>query len=197
MVSDDPRKPARVVAYHKRDAARTQLETAVVLWFRYADPMAIHTLAAAANELYHGIGRTKGVPGIVQTWKKDNPKQREMVNLAQNFGKHANTDPEGTLRLQPYHAELLIRDGVIAHAKLFGAMTPIMRCFYARFAFENPDILDHIIKPGSRQYFRDAIEIHDLGVSSRTEFLAEVLPKVGDDWGPFLHGTPPQFGAAP
>jgi hypothetical protein len=173
------------------DAARTQLETAIALWFRYADPMAIHTLAAAANEIYHGIGRGKGAPGIVQSWKKENPKLRDLANLAQNFGKHANTDPDGTLRLAPGHAELLMLDGAVTHAKLSGTMTGIMRCFYGRLALESPAARSQIIKAPMRQKFFDAIKVHKLGVSNRMEFLSVVLPMVGDDWGPFLHGSPP------
>ena len=132
--------PAPVVIYHKRDAARTQLETAIALWFRYADPMAIHTLAAAANEIYHGIGRTKGAPGIVQTFKKNLKTKREkaLLNQAQNFGKHANTDPDGTFRLQPEHAELLLLDGVMTHERLFRKRTALMTCFFSR-AHLRPD----------------------------------------------------------
>ena len=49
------------------DAARRQLETAVVLYFREEDPVSIHTLACAAYEILLSLNRaSNGAP----TWNR-------------------------------------------------------------------------------------------------------------------------------
>jgi hypothetical protein len=51
----------------KLDAARRQLQTAIRLWFQDADPVSIHTLAAAAYEIIHAVS------------KQRNPKRRKLL----------------------------------------------------------------------------------------------------------------------
>jgi hypothetical protein len=148
----DPKSAPPVVIYTKQDAAKTQLETAIALWFNYGDPLSIHTLVSAANSLYHGMGSKVGKPTIIETWKKSlSNKDRAMVNEARNFAKHANKDPKAKLRLITEYAELLILDSLVCHAKMFHNKTPLMSCFFARFTFENPRLLDHVIAPERRE----------------------------------------------
>ena len=139
--------------------------------------MAIHTLAAAANELYHAIGRMKGAPGIVRTFQKGLKTKREidLLRYPQNFGKHANTDPEATLRLQPEHAELLMLDAVTIHERLFRSRTALMLCFFARLCFERPVLLDEINK-GRRKRGSEDFDIDKVDNRNREEFLREELP---------------------
>jgi len=156
-----------------------------MLWFNYGDLISIHALAAAANECYHGIGKKQAnLPTIIQTWKKSlSDKDRKEANAVQNFAKHANTDPGGAIRVNPEYAELLILDSVMCHARLSDKkMTPLMRCFYARFAFENPVFIDHVVRPEWREYFLQAIKVEKLGQTSRVDYLNEVLPALADGW---------------
>jgi hypothetical protein len=46
----------------KADAAQRQLDTAIELYFAESDPVAIHTLAAAAYELIRALRERKGLP---------------------------------------------------------------------------------------------------------------------------------------
>jgi hypothetical protein len=164
------------VVYHKRDAARTQLETAIILWFTYADPMSIHTLASAANEVYHGIGRGKGMPTTIQAWKKSlSDKKRAVANKSQNFAKHANTDPNGTDQLLTEYAELLMLDSIICHEKMFQNRTALMTCFFARFAFENPRLAKHI-SITRRKEGREDLVIEQPDQADRVQFLNRELP---------------------
>jgi len=43
----------RVIIVTKASAAKSQLETAIQLWFDDADPVSIHTLAVAAHDCYN------------------------------------------------------------------------------------------------------------------------------------------------
>jgi hypothetical protein len=173
----DPRKPPRIVVYDKTVAAQAQLETAITLWFNYGDPISIHALAAAANECFHAIGKNKGLPTIIQTWKRSlTNKQLKQANKVQNFAKHARTDPDGRVPVVTEYGDLLILDSVMCQAKLFQLWTPLMRCFYTRFALENATLLGRFVPLATREYFRKAVEVYELGDGSRVDYLKQVLP---------------------
>ena len=49
----------------KLDAALRQLNTAITLWFRDGDEVAIHTLAAASHQIVYDIVRKKNGPDLL------------------------------------------------------------------------------------------------------------------------------------
>src|SRR5579862_9769286 len=89
----------------KLDAAKRQLRAAITLWFTGGDPVAIHTLAAAAHEIVHTLFRRKGLSGLLF----DSPRIRDdkraefarAAKAAATFFKHAQRDPDGTLEFNP------------------------------------------------------------------------------------------------
>jgi hypothetical protein len=193
--SRDPKAPGPYIAYSKPDAARLQLETAILLWFNYGDPISIHTLAAAANELYHGIGSKIGAPTIIQMWKKSlSKKERDEANKAQNFAKHASTDPNSKLPLPTRHAEVLMIDSIMCHEKMFRKRTPLMTCFFARLAFENPRLMESI-NMGRRKQGRQDLVIEQPHKADRVQFLNRELPAliaaIAAGHGRPLHEPPP------
>jgi hypothetical protein len=48
----------------KSDVARSQLETAIQLWFADGDPVSIHTLAVAAHDCLHTLSKLTGKPPL-------------------------------------------------------------------------------------------------------------------------------------
>ena len=120
--------------------------------------MSIHTLAAAANKCYQGMGSKVGLPTITETWKKSlSRKNYDRAVAAENFGKHANTDAHGALNLMTEHAELLILDSLVCHERMFQKRTPLMTCFVARFSFENPRFVEHINLDRRKQGLEDFV----------------------------------------
>lgn len=173
--SRDPKVPD-VVFYHKRDAARTQLETAITLWFHYADPISIHALAAASNKCYHGMGRKIGAPTVIETWKKSlSRKDYDRAVEVENFAEHANTDANGTVHLLTEYAASLILDSIICHEKMFGTRTPLMTCFFARFAFENRRLTD-FINAMRRKDGLDDLVVEQPDETDRVKFFNRELP---------------------
>jgi len=49
-----------IIKVTKLDAARSQLRTAIELWFSEEDPISIHTLAFASHEIIHRLYRNAG-----------------------------------------------------------------------------------------------------------------------------------------
>jgi macrodomain Ter protein organizer (MatP/YcbG family) len=95
------------VKISKLDAARRQIETAVILYFHEGDPISIHTLAAAAYDVLRDVNKARDGPPMIKDWMTDyvKPESRtdliNAINAAQNFLKHADRDPDGgrTLKL--------------------------------------------------------------------------------------------------
>ncbi len=86
----------------KLDAAKRQLDAAIELWFYDQDPVAVHTLAAAAYEIIHDINLKKGgsVDLLYDTVMIKDEYRKEYVDLVKkpgNFFKHADRDPEAIL----------------------------------------------------------------------------------------------------
>lgn len=181
-MSNDPRAPRKVLSYTKAQAARAHLETAITLWFNYGDVSAIQTLAYAANDCYDAMGGDK-VPGIVKCWLSTRSrKEYDHVQDSINFCKHGFRKLKGTTRVESEWADLLILDAVVCHQRLFGKWTPLMRCFYARFTIENPRLLASMTNPVAREYFRQSIEVEELGRLNRVDYLDEIFPTLTDGW---------------
>ena len=82
----------------KIEAARSQLDTAIELWFRDGDPVSIHTLAAAAYQVVHDIKTHRGIEQELMYDSiviKDEYRSLwiNLVKKQQNFFKHADRDP--------------------------------------------------------------------------------------------------------
>lgn len=174
----DPRAPADILIYTKAGAAQTQLETAIWLWFHYKDPMSIHTLAVAANEVYHEIGALDGLPANYGAWKASLlPEERNPMNKSQNSAKPAGADPDplGEAPLIVREAEMMMVDCINAHEKKFHNRTAIMDCFFARFGAENPGVPGSAFPPELRKHFLNPSTVEQIRNPSRLEFLKQSL----------------------
>jgi len=101
----------------KLDAARAQLDAAIELFFTSDNPVAVHTLCAAAYNVLRDLAKRDGLefPFIKTGFMKSlAPTERSAVHnfihAAENFFKHADRDPSETLELNPELTELLLLD---------------------------------------------------------------------------------------
>jgi hypothetical protein len=129
----------RRIKVDKRAAAKRQTETAIRIWFsRSPDPVSVHSLAANANEILHGIAKHRRLQWrSFDTWVRLLPQPlQDRLRFPRNFFKHANTDVDRVCDYLPFHGELLLFDATESYDELFGA-TPLMDCFMFRFVTEN------------------------------------------------------------
>src|SRR5438309_1362798 len=80
----------------KLDAAKSQLSTAISLYFEDRDPVSVHTLVMAASEIIDRICDSKGTPAMRRNlFAAIVPERRREVadalNKASNFFKHASS----------------------------------------------------------------------------------------------------------
>lgn len=125
----------------KIDAATSQLETAIRLYFSDGDPVSIHTLACAACDLIRDMGRSLGHEGLTaKEWSLEYVKPeyrgevRALLAASQNFFKHADRDPTAVLDFNPDEPRARILDGCNAFKTLTLDVTPLMQLFQLRAA---------------------------------------------------------------
>jgi hypothetical protein len=69
------------LAVTKQSAARSQLETAIRLWFYEGDPVAIHTLAVAAHDCLHApcLETVKELIYTILAWPEPSDSDRNQL----------------------------------------------------------------------------------------------------------------------
>jgi len=89
----------------KIDEAKRQLCEAIRMFFGERDPVAIHTLVAAAHQVFFDIARRQDVVSIVKPVDKSSPSgeaaHNKRINFAINFMKHADKDPDTKINVSP------------------------------------------------------------------------------------------------
>jgi hypothetical protein len=133
------------VTITKLDAARRQIETAVLLYFNKRDALSIHTLAAAAQGiltvLIERAGKTTPLQDSIAAAVPAELKDRvhQALRGPQNFLKHADRDPDGELQFSPELTEAILFDAVAAYSRLTGERSPVLEAFVLSYAADHPD----------------------------------------------------------
>jgi len=101
------------IVVNKVQVAIKQLNTAISLYYSSGDIISIHTLAGAAHNIIHDLVENK-YPN--KSWEntvaQDNNlslgKFLQIARKAQNFIKHAKTDPDGDITINSNDTEHLL-----------------------------------------------------------------------------------------
>jgi len=138
MNSQDLKK----ITITKLDAARRQLETAVILWFHEGDPVSIHTLAAAAYQVLYDLNKKRGGAPMMKDAKIIRPECVKEVHriLAkeENFFKHADQDPLKTLLFSPQGTRCIMVDAIGKYDEMSHEQRPLFRLFNFYMVFTEP-----------------------------------------------------------
>jgi hypothetical protein len=126
----------------KIDAARRQLETAIELYFADRDPIAVHTLAAAAEGVLAGLLEELGRPNelLEQILPEHRDTVRKLMREAQNFFKHADRDAGAVLEFEPDSTEVVLFIACRSHAELAKNTAPML-CMTWWMLLRHPDFL--------------------------------------------------------
>jgi hypothetical protein len=134
---------SNIINLTKVDSARRQLAEAIRLFFDRRDPVAIHTLAAAAREVIHDVAKSKGLESILQSGIEQLPTDKReyymrTLRSTQNFLKHADKHPDEIHVFRPEETEYFIFDAVDTYRRLADAMFPEGEVFAKWFHLKNP-----------------------------------------------------------
>lgn len=163
----------------KYDAAKRQLETAVLLYFNEMDPVSTHTLAAASYNILRDINAKKG--GNPMMLKDDAAKfvRTELVvefkkkmNEAENFFKHADRDHNKSIVFRPAFTEFFLLGAIHKYRELTSESVPLFQLFDTWHMIVNPSIY---ILPPEIERLRVSIE-GDYISNRRMKFLNDVYP---------------------
>ena len=164
----------------KLDAVRRQLETAIHLYFYCADPVSIHTLAAAAYNAFRDVNkRSGGRPLLLKEVAVDSLKEplrkelRDRINAAENFFKHADKDHTGTFEFDPKQSEFLIFDVCVWWCKYSGEDPVLFRLYKAWHIRQNP----YAFEGSGIETINDLLENRVMG---RKEFYDLAMPLLMD-----------------
>lgn len=187
------------VTISKLEAARTQLETAISLFFQEKDVVSIHTLVAAAYTIIQDVNKGRGgspmitkglIPMLVPQHKRKSVYEK--LNSAQNFFKHADRDLDATLTFRPSVTPLLIFDAALKYHEMTGESPVGVNVFMWWLLATMPDLwlLPDAIQERARQ----------LAPSMRGEprqafyaFMKPLVPALPDLLGAATHEAIAEF----
>jgi hypothetical protein len=167
-------KGAETVFVTKLSAARSQLESAIWLWFHEVDPVSIHTLAVAAHDCFNALVKhAVGKPSNLQQWlAEESEGRRKRIRIAQNFFKHGSFDLKAEIPLHSIDTEAFMMDAVMSFEILTKERSALMRLYGQRFLYEHPTLITEEAVP----VFEKNAEVHQLFDSSRKEFFERLYP---------------------
>jgi hypothetical protein len=166
----------------KLEAARRQLETAIVLYFNEGDPVSIHTLTAAAYNVIRDINEKRsGLPMVIKGYFLDYikpefvPMMKKKINEAETFFKHAQKDPDETLTFNPDTTQLLILDACNTYRSLADERVPTFLVFGFWIMLKYPKV--YTMPPEFKAAY-DKLPFDQL-LRSPQEFYKAILPITG------------------
>lgn len=130
----------------KLDGARRQLEVALRLFFLNGEPVSLHTLAAAADQVLHDLALHEGkaglIDGMLETIKPDKRAEFcEVVREPQNFFKHAVKDPSDILEFNPDTTAYLLEDAILLYRALTSERVALLELFLVWFNIAHAPII--------------------------------------------------------
>lgn len=131
-------------ALTKVDVARRQLAEVIRLFFFGRDPVAVHTLASAAQAVLRDVAKQRKLEHL--SILHDNPLVPESkrktwfsaLNSARNYFKHADNDAETAFLFNPEQNESVILDGVLLHMTVTGQSFQEGNVFLGWFTTKHP-----------------------------------------------------------
>jgi len=166
------------IAITKLDAARRQLETAVILWFHDCDPVSIHTLAAAAYQIIFDIKQKHGGRSMMMDLECIRDEHRKMLRNEfakyKNFFKHADTDPSKTLHFPPKITACFILDAAWSYHEMAHQQLPLFQLFFFYLSINEPEMFGEDFA----NKFRNTIPADKIPKLGKREFFQHVLPKL-------------------
>jgi hypothetical protein len=155
----------KVTNITKLEAAERQLRRAIRLFFERGDVLAVHTVTAAAFQLFADVGKLSGVISRFRSKELIRPEEMKKwsaaLNATQNFLKHADRDADA---VHPYVEEgttLLLYETVELAERVAPTKSPERLAFQLWFVFSYPEMVDPAILARLRAANPDNIDQTD------------------------------------
>lgn len=176
---EEPDKLRIRVRVNKIEAAASQLDSAIFLWFNNGDPISVHTLVVAAEDCFAALLRLRGrTSTVMRDWLSAQPQavQKELCDT-KNFFKHGAKNTKREVLLSPFYTEMLMFDCVVQCGWIY-PHTPLMRAYSVWFGSDHLAIL----KRELHGYIAEGINAKEFTGLNRSEFLDKILPILSRGW---------------
>lgn len=171
----------KLLTISKLDAAKSQLETVIRMYFNSGDPVSMHTLAAAGYNVIRDINEKRGGKPMVvkdQIFEHVKPEHhkllREKMNEAENFFKHADRDHDASLDFNPDSTEFLILDACDKYAELTGELPPMFQIYRSWIMITHQEIFT--LPEDQLRILKDATRTFT--AAGRASYFNKMLPLV-------------------
>lgn len=129
----------------KLDGAERQIRAAIRLFFEDEDLLPVVTLARAAAEVLRDIGAREGIDDVVLdsdiVAEGREEEWRRLVRRDQNFLKHADRDPDGTLEFNADSVPFVVFAAVQMLWRVGKCDVPETRAFIGWFVNAYPELI--------------------------------------------------------
>jgi len=134
----------------KVQIAKSQIETAIQLFFGKMDPFSVLTLAGAGEEILGNLLSRQQKKNFLAVMSEtaaqhglnlDSRAVASVANAARNALKHAKNDSEDDLQFDPEGATIMLMRATINYQLLVGELTDGMEEFLAWLRAERPQYL--------------------------------------------------------
>ena len=161
-------------------AATSQLETAIELWFHDKDPVSIHTLAVAAEGMLTTIARDRGVKlhSNAMAYLASKPKNfQKFMRNPQNFFKHGNPKLEWDF-YHPEQGETFLASAVGSYMQLFAEPRPLILMFALWIGGEQPTV--ETLSDSIKSVMIKCAQVRQLPGMTKKRFLDLFSARIGE-----------------
>ena len=158
-------------------AALSQLETAIELWFHDKDPVSIHTLAAAAEGMFTTIARERGIKlsDSAMEYLASTPKKfQDFMRKPQNFFKHGNPKLKWDF-YHPEHGEVFLESAVGSCLQLFPDNPPLLVLLFALWCGSN-NPTSELISDTNKPIMLKCAELNQITGGNKAKFFDTIFP---------------------
>lgn len=129
----------------KFDVAERQLFQAIKMFFAEEDAVSIHTLSEAAGQIFHDIGKNKGVLSLARDYEGIRPERKKewlaAVFASRNYFKHADKDPDGLHEFKSVFNDFSLFDAINMYSSLKKKWAPESLIFTVWFGLQHSSIV--------------------------------------------------------
>lgn len=136
------------VSVSKIDAAKRQLNTAIIMYFNDMDFISTHAVAAGSLQVVTDLAEKQkqkvGIEDFVSIIRDDRKEEfKHLLRKPQNFIKHANwkNDEKATLEYNPETLDYFIFIACQAYEQYTNTSTPEIKIFMGWICLRNTEIL--------------------------------------------------------
>ena len=172
-------KSDKVIKVNKLDAAISQTITAIELYFQGKDSLSVHTLAAAAYNIFKDLSKKHGTklmllkqsfPEILDA--ESRKKWMASINRYENYLKHADTDSDKELAYNPLVTEFVLADLCGKMQEIFQHGPPIVMTYMLWFMAKT-HLKPKIIKENKKEFVEKAMNDYKIG---KNDFYKKYFP---------------------